>query len=433
VIEFGDGRRRTVLAYSNPTVDPAGELTGAISVLVDVTEMKRLEHYQRLLEVQLNHARKLEAIGTLAGGVAHEFNNLLTSILGNLQLAEMDLPPGSGLQPYFSEAIDSSRRARELVRRMLTFSHRAEGERRPTRLEPAVRDALSLLRTTLPEHIAITTQLASDCPAVECNTAEIQQAVMQLAVNAAQAMGERGGLIEVSLRCEQLTPSFRIRHPQVAPNHVVCLAVRDDGAGMSSAVLARVGEPFFTTKDPGQGSGLGLAGVYGIMKRHRGALVVESSPRTGTNVRLFFPAADVAPVAATAAGPGERKTQAKFGRVMVVDDDDGILKMATEVLRHRGYEPVVYARPEEALAGFLADPASFALAVTDYVMPGMDGLELARAMFAVRPDLPIVVTSGQMRPEALEEMTNSPSLRFVMKPFDLGALVDLTAWRGLVD
>ncbi|MBI5767321.1 MAG: PAS domain S-box protein [Verrucomicrobia bacterium] len=302
VIDFGEGRRRHVLACSSPVFDPAGVLTGAINVLVDVTDLKRLEQRQRLLEQQLSQARKLEAVGTLAGGVAHEFNNLLTAILLNLQLIEADLPPDHALRPCLRDAVGTSRRARDLITRLLKFSEQAAGPQAPISLPAVVGEAIEVLRPALPDGITLVTRFDAGCPLVKASARELNEALLQLGLNAGQAMAGRGGRLEFAVAHGEPPAALREQHPQIGAHHTVQLAVRDTGPGMTAATVARLFEPFFTTKLPGQGTGLGLAGVYGIVRRHRGAVVVESAPGEGTTVRLFFPAASAAPPAGVAAG-----------------------------------------------------------------------------------------------------------------------------------
>lgn len=301
IAEFGPENRHNLLAYATPMLDGAGKFSGLINLWIDVTAMRRLESRQRVLESHFQHARKLEAIGTLAGGVAHEFNNLLTSIMGNLQLAQLDLPAQGASGQFLRDALRSSRRARDMVQRMLTFSQGADDSRHPARLEPLIVDAVQLLRSTLPAGVTIRTNLPPASPDVRCSAAEINQAILQLGLNAGQAMQGRGGTLELTLVHGAPEPAFCERHPQVGAHLTVRLSVRDTGVGMSAAVLERIFEPFFTTRSPGQGSGLGLAGVYGIMKRHGGVVVVESTPGLGTTVYLCFPEATNGP--RTVAGP----------------------------------------------------------------------------------------------------------------------------------
>lgn len=289
VVEFDDGHRRHVLAYANPVFEESGLLAGAINIWVDVTEMRRLEHQHRVLEAQLNHSRKLEAVGTLAGGVAHEFNNQLAAIMGNLQLAEMELDGEHLATPLLREALSSTRKASDIVQRMLAFTHHARGTQLPARLDVVVRDVIPMARPTLPPGVTLEANLREDVPNVACCVTEINQVVRQLVANAAQAMQGRPGAITIELTHGAPAPEVTAHHPQVKPYHTVCLSVRDAGIGMKPEVLARVFEPFFTTRGPHQGTGLGLAGVYGTVQRHGAAIVIESALGAGTVVRIYFP------------------------------------------------------------------------------------------------------------------------------------------------
>jgi PAS domain S-box-containing protein len=298
IVEPAGGRRYHVIVNANRLTQPDGRPGGAIVVWTDVTELRRLEHQQHALESQLHHARRLEAVGTLAGGMAHEFNNLLTSILGNLQLAELDIPEGHAAQPPLARSVESCRRARDLVGRMLTFSESARGKRETFFPARVIEDAAELLRTCLPESIRIRTELHRS-PAISCDPGELRQALVQLGENAAQAMGDRGGTLELALDHAVPASALRQKHPAVEPRHTIRLTVRDNGPGMGAETLARLFEPFHTTRGPG-GTGLGLAGIYGIMKRQRGAVAVESAPGAGTTVHLFFPEADADPAGSRA-------------------------------------------------------------------------------------------------------------------------------------
>ncbi len=288
VAEFDDGHRRHVLAYASPVFEGSGLLAGAINIWVDVTEMRRLEHRHRVLEAQLNHSRKLEAVGTLAGGVAHEFNNQLAAIMGNLQLAELELADEHLATPLLRDALVSTRKASDIVQRMVAFTHQAKGTQLPARLDVVVRDVLPLARPGLPPGVTLAVNLAEDCPNVACCVTEIHQVVRQLVANAAQAMQGRVGPITIELAHGTPAPEVLEHHPQVKPYHTVCLSVRDTGIGMKPEVLARVFEPVFTTRGPHQGTGLGLAGVYGTVKRHGAAITIESVLGKGTVVRIYF-------------------------------------------------------------------------------------------------------------------------------------------------
>ncbi|MEO7600324.1 MAG: ATP-binding protein, partial [Opitutus sp.] len=271
--------------------DGAGRIVKVYGVNQDMSETKRMEHQQRALEVQLRHAQRLEAIGTLAGGVAHEFNNLLTAIMGNIQLAEIDLADGREPQACLREATNSCREARDLVNRLLTFSQQAQPLRRALPFASVVQTALEEVARDLPTTIQLQVAIGSSSPMVRCDALEIGQVLQQISTNAAHAMVERGGVLDVSLRHLPPDASWRERYPQVDARHTVCLSFRDTGIGMSPSLLNRVFDPFFTTKPFGQGAGLGLPMVRGIMKRHGGSVVIESSPGSGTTVHILFPEA----------------------------------------------------------------------------------------------------------------------------------------------
>lgn len=265
-----------------------GEPGLCIVQLEDLTETRRREEQQRLLEAQLTHARRLEAIGTLAGGVAHEFNNLLTSILSNIQLAELDLPEGHPARSGLATAVNSCRQSRDLIQRLVGFSRESGPAHQPVALAELVRQTFDLLRPGLPADLALELDLAPDCPPVSADAAEIREALLQICRNALQACGP-GGRIALRLRTEVPAEDFRRHHPQVRPDRQVCLRIEDNGPGMDALALSRIFEPFYTTRAPGTGAGLGLAGVYGSMRRHGGSVVVTSEPDRGTQVSLFFP------------------------------------------------------------------------------------------------------------------------------------------------
>lgn len=303
VVESATGERREVLAYANPMFDAQGVLTGVINLWVDVTAMRKLERRQRALEAHVAHSRKLEAVGTLAGGVAHEFNNLLTSIMGNLQLAEMDLPAEHAACGVLGEALASSRRARDLVQQMLNFSRQTDDRPEIFLIEQVVADAVELVAHGLARNVELRTKIMPEAPPCSGRAGEIHQAVVQLAENSLQAMRAAGGVLEIGLGRLGPDDGLRQRHTEIRPEHTLRLWVRDTGPGMEAAVVERLFEPFFTTRPPGQGTGLGLAGIYGTIMRHRGAVVAESAPGAGTTVSLFFPAAGVRFAPCGPAGP----------------------------------------------------------------------------------------------------------------------------------
>ncbi|MEO6003850.1 MAG: PAS domain S-box protein [Opitutus sp.] len=284
-----DGTTGTMAVRLTVQTDGAGNAAKIYGINQDVSERKALEQHQRALEAQLRHTQKLEAISTLTGGLGHEFNNLLTGIMGNVQLAEMELPNTPAVQTCLREATNSCREASDLVSRLHAFSQSVEPKRAPTEFVEVVRNALDQLSPLISAAIELRVELPPAKLTVNCNAAQITTAILHLGTNAAHAMQESGGVLEVSLRHAVPEARWCAEHPQVGYHHTIRLSVRDNGTGMSPSLLARIFDPFFTTKPPGQGQGLGLPVVHGIMKRHGGAVVVESTQGTGTVVQLFFP------------------------------------------------------------------------------------------------------------------------------------------------
>ena len=407
--------------------DAAGRTVRTFGLNQDVTDQIQAARQRKALEEQLRHAQKLEALGTLAGGIAHDFNNILTGIMGHLQLAEMDLPDDHTVQANLREAGRAARRARDLVARILTFSRRYPSERTSTPLGPVVREAVELLRASLPATIEIRTSIAEECPPVVCDPSQIHQLVMNLGTNSAHAMRDRTGRLEIELAVVAPDRVLQARHPQVLDRHRVRLTVRDTGAGMSGDVLEHIFEPFFTTKAPGEGTGLGLAMVHGIMEDHEGAIVVDSTVDRGTTVDLYFPTAESARRGEAApSGGGAAPWREPFGRgrrIMLVDDDDAVLNVGQDILTRCGFIPETFSSPAAALEKFAAAPGECAAVISDLTMPGMTGVELALRLKAIRPGVPFLLASGYLHAEAHAGAQESGVTHFVRKPFDLDELV----------
>ncbi len=400
----------------------AGQAIRAYGLSQDITEQARAAQQHRMLEEQLRHAQKMDALGTLAGGIAHDFNNILTGIMGNLDLAAMDLPPTHEVQGRLQDARQASRRARDHVARILTFSRRYQGDRTAKPLGPVIQEAVQLLRASLPVTIEIRTRLAPECPAVLCDTAQIHQVIMNLGTNAAHAMRARGGVLSVELEPVLPDGTLMERHPQVKPSHRLRLRIRDTGSGIDPQVMARIFEPFFTTKAPDEGTGLGLAMVHGIVEDHQGAIVVTSVVGQGTTFAIYFPATEAqgavsfSPASVAAAQPQP------FGRgrkVMIVDDDSTVLRLGNEILRLSGFQPDGFLSPIAALKKFEESAPEYAAVVSDLTMPGMTGVELARRFRQIQPDVPFVLSSGYLHTEAQDGAHESGVTHFIKKPFDI--------------
>jgi two-component system cell cycle sensor histidine kinase/response regulator CckA len=398
-----------------------------MTALHDVTERRQNDQKQKNLEEQVLQMQKMEALGTLAGGIAHDFNNILTGILGNLQIAEMDLQHDHPAFVALASADKASRRARELVARILSFSLPRRDNRSSASLGAVALEAVELLRVGLPGGIEIRTNVDSECPHVDCDPGQIHQVIMNLGTNSAHAMSKDGGVISLDVRAVWPGELLRERHPQVSPAHRVCLTLRDEGCGMEPSVLKRIFEPFYTTKEFGQGTGLGLAMVHTIMKSHNGAIVVESEPGKGTSFSLYFPAAAGYSASAAPAPKATRRTGiVPFGNgrsLMLVDDEDTVLNIGSNLLRRLGFVPMAYTFPKEALKAFEMDPNAICAVISDLTMPEMTGLELSRLILARRPDLPIILTTGYLHSDAQKNAQESGVKCVVTKPFDVKEMI----------
>jgi PAS domain S-box-containing protein len=369
-----------------------GSLAGYVGTVTDVTNLKRAEEERKKFEAQLRQSRKMESLGTLAGGIAHDFNNILNGTFGFVDLARLELPAGHPVHAWLDRIAASSQRARELVRQILTFGRKNEGERSPQRIHPVVGEAVRLLRSTLPAMVDLDTRVSAETPPVLADSNQIHQVVLNLCTNAAQALPERGGRITLWLEPTIVTLEQAAANPDLRPGLAAHLVVADNGSGMDAATLDHIFEPFFTTKDTGAGTGLGLAVVHGIVKSHEGAILVHSTVGAGSTFEIFLPAvAEDIPKPAT---PPVVIPRGKGERILVVDDDAVSGFVIEKLVESLGYIVTRCTRPEEALARFSAAPSSYDLVVSDLAMPGMNGEELIGHLALIRPDVPIIIASG---------------------------------------
>lgn len=409
-----DGAITWLVGQSRAQFNAAGALAGYVGTITDVTNLKRADEERKKIEAQLRQSRKMESLGTLAGGIAHDFNNILNGTFGFVDLARLELVPGHPAHAWLDRIAASSQRARELIRQILTFSRKNEGDRVPQRLNAVVTEALRLLRSSLPPSIALESRVAADTPAVMADSSQIHQVVLNLCTNAWHAMPAKGGRIEVTLGGCTVTPAEVAAQPELRPGRWVRLAVSDDGCGIDAATMEHIFEPFFTTKETGSGTGLGLAVVHGIVKSHEGAIVVRTAPGTGSTFELYFPPVETAPDSTPAAMPPTPRGRGE--RVLVVDDDPVSGFAVEKLVESLGYITTRCMRPEEALARFTAAPAGFDLVVTDLAMPGMNGDELIEHLVKVRADVPIIVVSGYIESARQRLLEKSPARAILRKP-----------------
>ena len=374
----------------------------------------RAERQRISLEAQLRHAQKLEAMGTLAGGIAHDFNNILAAILGNVELARAELARGGEVQNNLDEIGKATQRATSLVRQILTFSRRQIVERQAISLKPVLEEGMRLLRATLPASVDLSLSVAADAPDVLADPTQIQQILINLGTNAWHAFEGRGGHLRLHLERVELDAEQARRHANLSAGTYALLTVNDNGKGMDQATLERVFEPFFTTKPAGQGTGLGLSVVHGIVRNHEGAILVDSSPGKGTTFRIWLPASGPAAKASNVAKTGLQ--QGRGERVLYLDDEPQLAEVGRRMLTLLGYSPEVFVRPADALAALREAPHRFDAIVTDFNMPIMSGVEFATAVRGIAEKMPVILSSGFMT-DAVKQSARALGIQqFIAKP-----------------
>jgi signal transduction histidine kinase/CheY-like chemotaxis protein len=415
----GNGAPYTLDFTVTPVRGPVGKLMYYLAVGRDITR-------ELAMQEQLQQSQKMEAIGTLAGGIAHDFNNILSAIFGYTELALESLDDREGLEDYLKEILGSAKRARDLVSHILTFSRKANLENEPLIPRNVIRDVAKLLRASLPATIEIRTSLNSSA-AVLGNTTQIHQMVMNLCTNAGYAMKKTGGTLEITLDEATINDTLRIRYPHLKQGKYLQLKIADTGGGIPADVLERIFEPFYTTKPTGEGTGLGLSVVHGIAKSLGGEIMVESELGKGATFTILLPI-----VEAELLSPGEKKHGKLPGgseRILLVDDEAPITRSAQSLMEGLGYGVRACNRSETAWEVFSTDPDAFDIIVTDYTMPRMTGVALSEKVRTLRPDIPIILCSGNLAlKEGLEELH---PIKFVRKPVTAGELA--RAIRKMLD
>jgi len=371
--------------------DAAGEPYRFVGSAIDVSAQKQAQLDKEQLEGQLRQSQKMEAIGTLAGGIAHDFNNILGAILGYGELAHQHCAEGSPLRRYLDNVMHATGRAKALVDRILGFSRSGLGERVPVNVQSVIEETLELLQASLPSGIRVESRLAADNAAVIGDATHLHQVAMNLFTNALQAM-ENGGVLRVVLERVALGQSLSLTRGTLAPGPYARLIVSDTGTGIPSAVLERVFDPFFTTKGVGEGTGLGLSLVHGIVTDLGGAIDVRTRAGEGTSFEIWLPTAGEA--CKPAAEAVQELPRGNGETVMIVDDEQALVALVEEMLAELGYEPVGFDSSTAALAAFRATPERFDLILTDEAMPDLIGTELARHFRKSQPDIPIILVSG---------------------------------------
>ncbi len=385
----------------------------------DITIRKHAEEALERSEKQLRHTQKMEAIGTLAGGIAHDFNNILGAILGYSELATAHVPHDQKMKFYLEEILSSAYRAKELVKQILAFSRRSEQEREAVDLSLVVQEVLKMLRATLPASTEIRADLETTSAVVFADSTQLHQVVMNLCANAEYAMRNDGGVIEISVDVTKLTPENAKDFPKLKPGTYVQLRVKDTGKGIPGEVLERIFEPFFTTKGIGEGTGLGLAVVHGIIVGHGGHISVSSEEGRGTQFTVLLPRLDVElPSQAQSALEWPKGS----GTVLFVDDEEVLARWGEQVLSYSGYTVIAKTNPHEAVEIFQKNPDQFDAIITDQTMPAMSGEMFARTILNIRGDIPIILCTGFSHTMSEAKATQLGVKRFLMKPVN-GALL----------
>jgi two-component system cell cycle sensor histidine kinase/response regulator CckA len=418
LVRRADGGAITLELNLAPSRDPN---VATLGIGRDVTERKQEEEKRATFDAQLRQSQKLEAIGTLAGGIAHDFNNVLTAIIGYAQLLQDDAAAGTAAQQNSGEILKAGVRARDVVRQLLTFAKSNVSERRNSRVQVVVREALQLMRASIPASIEMHVKLDAAAPAVLADPTQMHQVVVNLVTNAAAAMRDHGGHLTVLLEALEVGKVPTPSSPPLPEGRYVRLSVADTGHGMDAHVQERIFEPFFTTKPEGEGTGLGLAVVHSIIQDHEGSIVVHSTPGAGTTLDVYLPAlsADVAPASAQPLGA---LPQGRGERLLIIDDEPAIGRVLGKQLERLGYRVTTSTDPEAALELLIEDPMEFDLAITDLQMPHMNGVELAARIAAVSPGLPVVLITGN-RQSVQSSVVRAAGVREVVdKPFQIREL-----------
>lgn len=422
-------------------VDQGPLLAERLALKENAVQLERRNQEIRQIEAELRESQKMQAIGTMAGGIAHDFNNILAAILGNVELARQDTAVASPAHTSLIEIEKAGRRARDLVRQILTFSRKEPPRRERVDLPDVVTEVVRLVRMNLPENVELQVLVDPATPAVLAEATQVQQALLNLCSNAIHAIGSTRGTVTIELGgvmpgWATTATTVTTERRSTARGLQVRLAVRDTGTGIDADTVQRVFEPFFTTKPTGQGTGLGLAVVHGVMRAHQGHAHVKSTPGLGSVFTLNFPAGPVANIAS--AEPSQKTTApvdatvSQGQHVMYVDDDRALVFLVERALKRRGMRVSSFTDPIAALGAMRANPNDFDLVVTDHNMPGFSGIELLQAARAIRADLPVALASGYVTTEIEQAAFAAGAKALIHKPNDVNEMVE-TVQRLILD
>lgn len=407
--------------------NPDGSFKQTHCVLHDITKQRKAEQDKKNIEVQLRQAHKMEAIGTMAGGIAHDFNNILAIILGNADIARDYIPKGNPSKYNIDKIIDASIRAKDLVKQILTFSRQSDQKLIPLEASSFIEKSLKLLRSTIPTTVSIVHNVCKDCGTIMADPTQIHQLLMNLFSNAVHAMDEKGTL-EVTGESVDLDLDDIAHQPALKPGQYLKMSVRDTGMGMDKETQDRIFDPFYTTKEVDEGTGMGLSIVSGIVQSHGGMIMVDSEPGEGTTFQVFFPI-----VEEEVTDEMEASEQLPRGneKVLFVDDEEVLVEVGRAILERLGYQVTTRTSSKDAFETFKSDPEAFDLVITDQTMPYMSGAELATEIMKIRPGIPVVLCTGYSK-KISEEMAKELGIKeFCLKPLESKQLAEIV--RNVLD
>ena len=408
-----DGHEFWIFLDARYEYDKNGKPKGATVVAHDITDRKQAEEEKLRLEDQLQQAQKMEAVGTLAGGIAHDFNNILSVIIGYTELILMNGNVDSEVKQNLKEIFNASKHARDMVKQILAFSRQSKNERKPIQVRHIVKEALKMLRASLPATIKIQQKIEKNTGVIEADPTQFHQVLMNLSTNAAHAMHEKDGVLEISLSNIDWDQNAAGRPPELKPGPYLKLSVSDTGDGIHPEAQDQIFEPYFTTKEKGEGTGLGLAVVQGIIKSHNGAVTIESQVGQGSTFHVYLPI-----IERNVTTDEDVSAPLPMGqeRILLVDDEQPLVEIGKQMLERLGYTVASRTSSIEALALFKAQPNRFDLVITDIVMPNMTGEKLAEKLMDIRADIPVIFCTGYSEKFTRQHASEMGVRSFLMKP-----------------
>ena len=430
VLKRKDGTPVTVETSSHFYLDDAGNIAGVEGIFQDITQRKQAEEDHRKLESQLIQAQKMEAVGTLAGGIAHDFNNILSGIIGYSELCLRAVQDQPKVHHNMEQVLKAAERAKELVQQILAFSRKAAQEKKPIALAPIIKEVVRFMRASLPTTIEITQTINETSDVIMADLTQMHQVLMNLCTNAGHAMKETGGVLEIGLKEVVMDALNLIHHPDLKPGRYLELSVRDTGHGIPQENLGRIFDPYFTTKKTGEGTGLGLAVVHGIVKDHGGDLSVYSEVGKGTIFIIYLPLME------KQAEGDDRKVKegvlrGKGETILFIDDEKMVVDFSRELLEELGYKVVTQTDPVAAIEVFKKNSVNFDIVITDKTMPRLTGFDVIRKIRAIRADIPVVLCSGYQDKEDMEKLQALGINQLITKPARINVLAK--AIRDVLD